>query len=595
MNPQEMSEVLYLILQAPETIACKVIEITPGALSVEFLEYALAYRASLELKLQPERAILLSQVCMYLIQRLDSMGAFWAKPQSDPNSYAALFQQYQEFCARARSGGEINPDRLPAMNRSTDRLQGIIEALSYATRPLAEKSMAEMSMEDLQNRAQQMREQKREIASLMTDALSRTKKLPNKNRAAQVRACLDNLKLFVMREGQVNLAIRMGHLTKAIDDAAGDERKLLLLESEEARNAAYDVRLYAKLGHFSLMRPLWPFRNDASDPNLLFYAGPDSTCSVLEEVAGPLRLQVSAVTGFGAEIPNFRWRALQTAALAIFDLSECKAQVYYELGIAVSLGKELLILTTEDETIPFDVSPAMLVYGGPDDLKEALERELTSSLYGLQCTGEQYTRLPECLAYVEQLVEKSNLHPLLAVALQELRATERDPQAFASAFLTLNTYLEPTLQQLVVFPRGPALYPAGARCFIVMPFREEMDPVYSALAEICSDADIPYVRGDLAEGQEVIQSVWQEICYASHITVDLTNFNPNVCLELGMADTLGRRTFLIGVEGTERHLQTLFPSMAKRRFHPYNLEYPAADPKFSRALERFLKSGNQVQ
>ena len=32
--------------------------------------------------------------------------------------------------------------------------------------------------------------------------------------------------------------------------------------------------------------------------------------------------------------------------------------------------------------------------------------------------------------------------------------------------------------------------------------------------------------------------------------VDLSGYNPNVCLELGMADAIGRDTLLIGVEGT---------------------------------------------
>jgi hypothetical protein len=100
------------------------------------------------------------------------------------------------------------------------------------------------------------------------------------------------------------------------------------------------------------------------------------------------------------------------------------------------------------------------------------------------------------------------------------------------------------------------------------------------------EAGLTPVRGDAAEGGEIIQSIWKETTSATHVFVDLTGYNLNVCLELGVADTLGRPTFLFGCEGTEK---TPFRCIEKRRIHIHGeklLESPALAP----ALDRFIKA-----
>jgi hypothetical protein len=42
-----------------------------------------------------------------------------------------------------------------------------------------------------------------------------------------------------------------------------------------------------------------------------------------------------------------------------------------------------------------------------------------------------------------------------------------------------------------------------------------------------------------------------------------------VCIEPGIADTLGKPALLIGTAGTEAELANRIPSLAKRRCHPY--------------------------
>ena len=64
----------------------------------------------------------------------------------------------------------------------------------------------------------------------------------------------------------------------------------------------------------------------------------------------------------------------------------------------------------------------------------------------------------------------------------------------------------------------------------------------------------------------VIRSIWEEINRATHVLVDLTGFNANVALELGIAHTIGRPDLTVGQGNT---VKRLFPTIAKRRFYPY--------------------------
>ena len=65
---------------------------------------------------------------------------------------------------------------------------------------------------------------------------------------------------------------------------------------------------------------------------------------------------------------------------------------------------------------------------------------------------------------------------------------------------------------------------------------------------------------------DVIQSIWQEIAKATYVLVDLTEFNTNVALELGIAHTLGKSTLLVGQGDT---VDELFPMISKLRFQTY--------------------------
>jgi len=120
-----------------------------------------------------------------------------------------------------------------------------------------------------------------------------------------------------------------------------------------------------------------------------------------------------------------------------------------------------------------------------------------------------------------------------------------------------------------------------------MPFGEAWSNVaMRAVEEVCRDAQVKYVRGDTVANPDIIESIWNEIAAATHVIVDITSFNANVALELGLAHALGRNVLLVAQgEDVEKHL---WPSISKLRVEPY-----ALDPDTSRLRQSsrlFLRS-----
>jgi nucleoside 2-deoxyribosyltransferase len=56
---------------------------------------------------------------------------------------------------------------------------------------------------------------------------------------------------------------------------------------------------------------------------------------------------------------------------------------------------------------------------------------------------------------------------------------------------------------------------------------------------VCKRAD------EIKSNRAIMQDVWKSICEARIIIADLTELNPNVMYELGIAHTLGKETIII--------------------------------------------------
>lgn len=74
------------------------------------------------------------------------------------------------------------------------------------------------------------------------------------------------------------------------------------------------------------------------------------------------------------------------------------------------------------------------------------------------------------------------------------------------------------------------------RCFVIMPFKEEMDYIYGIIKKGLSDRGFSCYRVDELPGSTpIINKIISEILKSRYIIADLTDRNPNVFYELGIA------------------------------------------------------------
>jgi hypothetical protein len=115
-----------------------------------------------------------------------------------------------------------------------------------------------------------------------------------------------------------------------------------------------------------------------------------------------------------------------------------------------------------------------------------------------------------------------------------------------------------------------------------MPFSEPWsDDAREAVRSACGER-AKYRRGDETGDPNVIRSIWEEICRATDVIVDLTGLNLNVCLELAVCQTLGRRTLLLA-RSDSRTISQLFPEIAKLQVHHYQTHL-----SLEKTVEQFL-------
>ena len=186
------------------------------------------------------------------------------------------------------------------------------------------------------------------------------------------------------------------------------------------------------------------------------------------------------------------------------------------MGIALSLGRPVVILARQGQAIPFDVD-----------------------IEPLRLARQQYAAHPN--SYVR-------------ITLVQIKdSVEKDPLKTAAILDSALAELGTDDQQLV---------------------------------SVACPLGMAYIHGDQVLSPDIIRSIWDEICRASHVVVDLTGLNANALLELGMAHTLGRNVLLLTQDTSRQD----YPSMlAKQRLHRYSLEDSTSCQALSDLLGRFLK------
>jgi len=93
--------------------------------------------------------------------------------------------------------------------------------------------------------------------------------------------------------------------------------------------------------------------------------------------------------------------------------------------------------------------------------------------------------------------------------------------------------------------------------FVIMPFSDQFNDVYSAIKDECTKLCLRSLRVDETTGSVfILRKIYELIERAEFIIVDLTDEKPNVYYELGYSHGVGNEEndiLLIAKEGTKLH------------------------------------------
>jgi len=132
--------------------------------------------------------------------------------------------------------------------------------------------------------------------------------------------------------------------------------------------------------------PLDKMPRQAGEPRACFVAMPYGDKTWFEPVketilaagaANNFDCQVSLDMSTAGQIIEQIWQQLRGAEAVVADLSCSNPNVYYEVGLAHALGKQIIFITQDDDQLPFDVSTSRCIRYKKNNLthlREELEK-----------------------------------------------------------------------------------------------------------------------------------------------------------------------------------------------------------------------------
>ncbi|HUV35714.1 MAG TPA: hypothetical protein VMX58_02115 [Patescibacteria group bacterium] len=103
-------------------------------------------------------------------------------------------------------------------------------------------------------------------------------------------------------------------------------------------------------------------------------------------------------------------------------------------------------------------------------------------------------------------------------------------------------------------------------CFVVMPFASELDYVYDVIKESVEARGLKCIRADeILVSRPVVEDIKEQIAGADLVIVDLTDKNPNVYYEAGLADAWKKKWIVLAQRSDDltfdvRHIRTIIYS-----------------------------------
>lgn len=395
-----------------------------------------------------------------------------------------------------------------------------------------------------------------------------------------------------------DLMHRVATLEARIRELCDQDDHVARVDGDVWRLAA-DVQAYLCRYNLMLAHPIFRTRREIANQRSVFLSGEHdlaAAASLLEQ-RGEMVIHGTVRSGDHSEQ---RWNALLSATIAVFDVGVrdtlTRAQVCYELGLALAIGKPCVIVVRDRTEIPFDVDPTLHVLtenAAPDSqmMLEAIGETLANPRWG-GAEGGLGDRPSRTLDWLKKRVGHRLMEGTTAVALRLAENQSHYAVSFRGALDQLLGMLGADAP-LVLLPAWPAEYPDRERSpqlFHVMPFRPKWASRTRDMARsACEQRGWDYRRGDESTEQRITRAIWAEIASASAVLVDITGCNPNVALELGMAHAVGRHTWVIA-QGESSAFR--FLSIEKIQVHRYDPD--AGDHGFRECVWGLIDSADSA-
>lgn len=467
---------------------------------------------------------------------------------------------------------------------SSDRAGRLREVFKRITDVMAQGGD---DLESMQARTHMMRGLMQQVVDMgMTPSWSSPDPEPG-SRASRAVAILRPLKRYLLAEkgrgmlpseetsAGTELLERLFELEARIRSVAQDDRALADAEGESWR-VALAVQEHARRYHVMLANPIFATAPTRAAPRSVFVSGGDELVAAARRLERREGLQLFERAHRGP-LARERWNQLCSASVAVFDIGVNegaeRAQLCYELGLALALGKPCVVAARRRQPLPFNISlqPISLVgdeHADADTLIEGIEQALGSIVWGGGEAGLG-RGAGETLAWLDGRIGDRLSDGPLKIAMDVARQASDDATSFRRALNDVLGMLGADAP-MALLPAWPPAYPspsAKPNLFHVMPFRPRWAKPTRDLAEaVCNANGWTYTRGDEAEEQRVIRGIWTEISRSSAVLIDITGHNPNVAIELGLTHALGRPYRIVAQGNPERHS---FASLEKVQIHRY--------------------------
>ena len=311
---------------------------------------------------------------------------------------------------------------------------------------------------------------------------------------------------------------------------------------------------------------------------------------------------------------------LYRSRVVIADLTDLNPNVFYELGVRHALRLGTILVALKGTKPPFDVGDLRVIpyedrVGGEKEAIPQIQAMLRSVLAEEQLDDSPVlAALPELAQLLPAKEHEARISALtqerdfLRGQLEVLESTTLTNQATLAAMNEVLNHIsrqlgegggQKTVQAIAEFVQSRTEETASVRrstrrtaaasdpklVFVLMPFAQELQPVFEAVSEAATKYGLRAYRADsVVAAGSIIDQIYDAITGAGLIVADLTGGNQNVMYELGLAKAMNKKTLLLSQD-----VSSLPFDIAHQRVLSYSLT-PHGFRDLQHGLSEFFQS-----